>query len=158
MINNIQHHGIKGMHWGIRRTPEELGHPTKATHVSEKKEIAKPKDVKKMSDDELRTVVSRLNMEEQYANLVAKQKQRDTSSIKKILGDVLENLGRKSLNAAIDKLVAKMFASKKETFDIRDYDDVDLKDLDLDTIQKLSKWYSMAKIVENGRSDSSGAS
>lgn len=24
----IAHHGILGMHWGIRRTPEELGHPT----------------------------------------------------------------------------------------------------------------------------------
>ena len=22
----IEHHGIKGMHWGIRRTPEQLGH------------------------------------------------------------------------------------------------------------------------------------
>lgn len=27
--NEISHHGILGMHWGIRRTPEELGHLTR---------------------------------------------------------------------------------------------------------------------------------
>lgn len=27
---SLWHHGIKGMHWGIRRTPEELGHDPKA--------------------------------------------------------------------------------------------------------------------------------
>lgn len=28
----LQHYGIKGMHWGVRRTPEQLGHPrTKAS-------------------------------------------------------------------------------------------------------------------------------
>ena len=26
---SLWHHGIKGMHWGIRRTPEELGHAPK---------------------------------------------------------------------------------------------------------------------------------
>ena len=27
---SLWHHGVKGMHWGIRRTPEELGHEPKA--------------------------------------------------------------------------------------------------------------------------------
>lgn len=26
MENYLVHHGIKGMHWGVRRSPEELGH------------------------------------------------------------------------------------------------------------------------------------
>ena len=26
--NELYHHGIKGMKWGIRRTPAQLGHPT----------------------------------------------------------------------------------------------------------------------------------
>ena len=24
------HHGVKGMKWGVRRTPEQLGHVTKS--------------------------------------------------------------------------------------------------------------------------------
>lgn len=23
--NSLEHYGIKGMHWGVRRTPEQLG-------------------------------------------------------------------------------------------------------------------------------------
>ena len=30
--NYICHHGIKGMKWGIRRTPEQLGHKASAKH------------------------------------------------------------------------------------------------------------------------------
>ncbi|MDO4802995.1 MAG: hypothetical protein Q4A15_12585, partial [Prevotellaceae bacterium] len=37
MYDHIEHHGIKGQRWGIRRTPELLGHDRKR--------------VKDMSDD-----------------------------------------------------------------------------------------------------------
>lgn len=28
------HHGVKGMKWGVRRTPEQLGHVTNSTVVN----------------------------------------------------------------------------------------------------------------------------
>lgn len=30
-LGEIYHHGIKGMKWGVRRSPEQLGHTTKKT-------------------------------------------------------------------------------------------------------------------------------
>ena len=59
MTDELQHHGVLGMHWGHRRGP--------APAVSR----AKPKKTnpQKMSDEELRKRVSRLQMEQQYRTL-----------------------------------------------------------------------------------------
>lgn len=40
MDDYIAHHGIKGMHWGIRRTPEQLGH--KPSRKKEEKPLLRP--------------------------------------------------------------------------------------------------------------------
>lgn len=32
--NELQHHGIKGMKWGVRRTPSQLGHPSSSSKKS----------------------------------------------------------------------------------------------------------------------------
>ena len=34
MKSELYHHGIKGMKWGVRRTPEQLGHPPKKVDKS----------------------------------------------------------------------------------------------------------------------------
>lgn len=60
--NELQHVGIPGMKWGHRKVK---------TESSSSKPAAKTKkpDVKSMSDDELRKVVTRLQMERQYSQL-----------------------------------------------------------------------------------------
>jgi len=79
----IWHYGIKGMHWGERRTPEQLGHrianvakrvrdDVRATHTKSedyKKAHSGTKNVKRLSDAELRDRINRLNMERQYKSL-----------------------------------------------------------------------------------------
>lgn len=72
--NELTHWGIKGMKWGVRRTPEQL-----ARARGSKKEVVEPHEdykkahtkanVKTMSDKELRDRLNRLNMEKQYNQL-----------------------------------------------------------------------------------------
>lgn len=80
----LQHHGIKGMKWGVRRTPEQLSR-TKShidaasgmvkeakninNSVSNIRSTIKKKDLSKMTDQELRDRVNRMNLEQQFSQL-----------------------------------------------------------------------------------------
>ena len=84
--DGLLHYGIKGMRWGIRRTPEELGRDALVFNKSSKiasdmgnaiREASKIRNISKkssaqiaqMSDDELRRRINRLSMEKQYSQL-----------------------------------------------------------------------------------------
>ena len=58
--SSLYHHGIKGMKWGIRRTPAQLGHTTGKKKTSKAKDEAddtpkKKRSVKDLSDSELQS-------------------------------------------------------------------------------------------------------
>ena len=61
MTNELQHHGVMGMHWGYRRGSVKSSTSKKAKSTK--------LDVNKMSDEELRKRVNRLQMEQQYKTL-----------------------------------------------------------------------------------------
>lgn len=82
--NQLYHHGVKGMRWGIRRYQNPDGTLTAAGKKrQERLERDKPhedyerahskKSVSQMSDKELRERNNRLQMERQYADLTKKQ-------------------------------------------------------------------------------------
>lgn len=124
MGTEIWHHGILGQKWGVRRTPEELGHISSGSKGGSDKSRTKAKEAEKktpgkaakssrvMSDEELRQRINRLNMEEQYDNLVARQKSRNTGTVRKLLGEAAENLGRKAFGLAVDKIIDKINGKK----------------------------------------------
>ena len=60
----LQHHGIKGMRWGVRKK--------RTTHADYQKAHSK-KSVQEMSDKELRERNNRLQMERQYAQMTKKK-------------------------------------------------------------------------------------
>jgi hypothetical protein len=87
----MAHFGTKGMRWGVRRP----GTGTPSTHISADhlktqgvQKVIKAHGVKAASNEDLQTVITRLNLEQQHARLVATPSRVDKGHnfIKKALG------------------------------------------------------------------------
>lgn len=96
--NELYHYGIKGMKWGIRRTPAQLGHRPAKTTTSQRKS-----EMKKMSDAELRNRINRIQMEKQYMQLTAPE----VSAGKKFVKDVMVNAAKQTLTSYVAKYMNK---------------------------------------------------
>ena len=93
----LEHHGIKGQKWGVRRFQNEDGTRTAAGKKRERSRSEDPahedynkahsgKSVKDMSDAELRTRLNRLQMEKQYIQLT----DSDTSKGKEFVSKAMK--------------------------------------------------------------------
>lgn len=93
MNKELYHYGIKGMKWGIRRFRNKDGSLTAAGKKRYSDDYVKAhsgKDVKEMSDNELRSVNNRLQMERQYQQLTKKS---TSNRGKKIVNAVISTAG-----------------------------------------------------------------
>lgn len=81
-MSYLMHHGIKGMKWGVRRTPEQLGHRrerreearnrivrSSGSRASNTLHRARGEDINKLSNQQLRDYNDRLNLEQNFARL-----------------------------------------------------------------------------------------
>lgn len=170
MSEKLYHHGIKGMKWGVRRTPAQLGHTTPKKLPEGKDRQAKTigtktpgKSYRKstfISDEELQKRINRLNLEERYDDLVKRQEARGNTGFKatskKLLAGAAEDFGKQLLGKAVSKLVDRIAGDKK--FNINDYKNVDINDMDSYTIAEVSKWYENAVKINSGRGKLSSSS
>lgn len=170
----LEHHGIKGQRWGVRRTPEQLGHKIggkrkwriRMKTSAERKEeqyqrkkakldakdqalkrkeelrrqeddlrrrrqalkedkitpkttdVPKKKNVKDLSDDELRQIISRYNMEQQYAKISKEQATKGKKWVVQMLEeagkDVAKQYTKKMMTAMIDAAIEKMKRRRRD--------------------------------------------
>ena len=91
----LQHYGILGMKWGVRRTPAQL---TRANGRAGKTESSD--EIKKMSDSELRSKINRLQMYKQLTS-------SEISVGRKFVQDVLTNAAKQTATNYVSKYMTK---------------------------------------------------
>lgn len=94
----LEHYGIKGMRWGVRRTRAQLD--ADSADAAKKKELQKVirknrGSTNPLSNQELQSLVTRLNLEQQYTTLTTKESVKKKSNGEKFVADIVQNVAKK---------------------------------------------------------------
>lgn len=173
----LSHHGIKGQRWGIRRFQFKDGKLTlagrkrysedgtetkgkssnKKSGKSKKKgsasnEQSQKKDVKKMSDQEIRDAINRAKLENEYKQYFGSLEQEKKVSsgrqlvnqvAKKILLEPAIDAAAKGVRTSLDKAVTNSLTKKEES--VRKLAKRDMSELSPDQLRKVVEYKDLVK-------------
>lgn len=122
MYNNyLQHYGILGMKWGVRRANLNTGNKSKIMTADEKKKASMKKDVKNrrtLSDADLKKKLERIKMEKQLKELTAEE----ISPGKKAVSEILSTSGKRIATTVVTGAVLYgVKAALSKEFSIKDF-------------------------------------
>lgn len=139
---DLYHHGILGMKWGVRRYQNKDGSLTDAG----RKHYGYKEEVSKMSDEELRNTLNRKRLENRYKDLKvgsSKSVKQDVENASKNASTIAKRVSGENSNAArgtklagkvakdtanlADKTNAKIRNKAKADMDLSSYDDKTLQ-------------------------------
>ncbi len=87
LLDYIQHHGVRGQKWGVRKARGDR------SAFMKKKKPDQP-DISKLSDQELRNMVSRMQLEKQFKDLSKQSNKTFTGHGAKFASDILKDVGK----------------------------------------------------------------
>lgn len=145
MSDTLRHYGILGMRWGVRRNQVQLGRANGSTDddgPSSKQTGGQAASNKpgRLSNEELRSRVTRLSLEKTYRDLESSLNPQKTSVVKKLLGEALQNLGRQALSVGVNKLLKSTIDKPVQQDKPKEYslDEIDQMDVSKMTASMLS--------------------
>lgn len=127
MPNEFTHHGILGMHWGVRRERAADGRvkgPSKSTRDGISSDAARAKDahvkVKThgtdvLSNQDLQHLVNRMNLEQQYSRLTSGEKPVTKAKTRARMG---KNFVKETIGVALMAKQVHEIANSQMTKDI----------------------------------------
>lgn len=143
--NYLEHHGIKGMRWGIRRTPEELGHILKsknARHYGKyNKAVAKigkiqgDKTVRQLSTKEKKKMADAIEKAQAHLKKMASNEEKYGKKISK--AETREQVAKEKEAAKEASKAAEDQKLKEKLLKKQKWEDI-YKNKDLFTTQELS--------------------
>lgn len=99
----LNHYGIKGMRWGVRRKNPSGGTP--------KKDTGRDASLKSISNKDLQSRINRLNMEKNYKKLLKEAEEDSKSPVAKAISAGSKEVSRALVNAGKESI--KNYASSK---------------------------------------------
>lgn len=101
----LQHFGILGMKWGVRRYRNPDG---TLTPEGVKRYASKKRNVSDLSDDDLRKVLARLDLEKRYSDAVRAVNSKVKTNGESKGKSILKRVGDKTLDVVISNVSAKL--------------------------------------------------
>ena len=101
--DHLEHHGIKGMKWGVRKPRSSSGASpasrasgprTRKVQKTRSPSYKKPAKTDLLSNDELRRSNERLRLEKEYNTLISEVKRQNRSKGQKFLQDTVMKIGQ----------------------------------------------------------------
>lgn len=114
----LKHYGVLGMKWGKRKAAHTTNNTTTRTHsnsedtyttkTSKQTKKSIQKDVKSMSDQELREKIYRLQMEQQYIRMATPEKNVAKQEIEKFLINEGKAIASEIIRSEVRRQVKKL--------------------------------------------------
>lgn len=108
-LNELYHFGILGMKWGVRKAkpPESMGKRSSTKKVPEKSKVSK------IPDEDLKKIVTRLNLEKQYKDLTKQEISKSKKFVSDVLGASVKQVATTYTTKALTKLVENILSNRR---------------------------------------------